>query len=192
MNQQEAEAAFQAALHGGSVEEVMRLAALIDELSPKRTTPNLIGAALWFAERGIPVFPLRINGKVPMPHSRGFKDASTDREQITAWWVRSYPGANIGLATGHRFDVIDIDGLLGQTSRMEHWETIFAKVDADAIAKVLTPRPGGMHIYVPVTGDGNKQGILPGIDVRGMGGYVVAPPSVREDGQYRFLGTPAL
>ncbi len=191
MNHEEAEAAFRAALDAGDVDEILRLTALLDEMDPKRTEPNLLGAALWFGEQGIPVFPLRTMGKVPLPHSRGFKDASTDRDQILRWWEQ-YPYANIGIATGVKFDVVDIDGPQGQIARASHWDDIFKRIDDDAIAKVLTPRPGGLHIYVPVTGDGNRAGVVPNVDYRGDGGYVVAPPSVREDGQYRFLGTPKL
>jgi hypothetical protein len=50
-------------------------------------------------------------GKHPLgtlvPH--GVKDATTNRARILAWWTR-HPQANIGLATGHRFDVLDVDG----------------------------------------------------------------------------------
>jgi Bifunctional DNA primase/polymerase, N-terminal len=41
--------------------------------------------------------------------SHGVKDATTNRARIMAWWTR-HPQANIGLATGHRFDVLDVDG----------------------------------------------------------------------------------
>jgi hypothetical protein len=53
-------------------------------------------------------------GKHPLgslvPH--GVKDATTNRARILAWWIR-HPQANIGLATGHRFDVLDVDGPTG-------------------------------------------------------------------------------
>jgi hypothetical protein len=53
-------------------------------------------------------------GKHPLgslvPH--GVKDATSNRARILAWWTR-YPQANIGLATGHRFDVLDVDGPAG-------------------------------------------------------------------------------
>jgi hypothetical protein len=58
------------------------------------------------------------------------------------------------------------------------------------VAKVLTPRRPGMHLYVPAQGRGNKAAMYPGVDYRGQGGYVVAPPSVTDVGAYRFLGTP--
>jgi len=45
-----------------------------------------------------------------VPH--GVKDATTNRARILAWWTR-HPQANIGLATGHRFDVLDVDGPAG-------------------------------------------------------------------------------
>jgi hypothetical protein len=53
-------------------------------------------------------------GKHPIgllvPH--GVRDATLDEQVVTGWW-REYPHANIGLATGHRFDVLDVDGPAG-------------------------------------------------------------------------------
>jgi Bifunctional DNA primase/polymerase, N-terminal len=53
-------------------------------------------------------------GKHPLgslvPH--GVKDATCNRARILAWWTR-HPHANIGLATGHHFDVLDVDGPIG-------------------------------------------------------------------------------
>jgi hypothetical protein len=47
-----------------------------------------------------------------VPH--GVNDATCNRARILAWWTR-HPQANIGLATGHRFDVLDVDGPEGTT-----------------------------------------------------------------------------
>ena len=51
-----------------------------------------------------------------VPH--GVKDATTNRARILAWWAR-HPQANIGLATGHRFDVLDVDGPTGTQAIQE-------------------------------------------------------------------------
>jgi hypothetical protein len=59
-------------------------------------------------------------GKHPLgslvPH--GVRDATTNRARVLAWWTR-HPQANIGLAIGHRFDVLDVDGLIGAQAIQE-------------------------------------------------------------------------
>lgn len=204
------------ALDDGNPEKINTLTAEVDRREPGTEKPTLLAAALWYAEQGVPVFALLPGRKHPFgtcsdckepkckgpstcghDQCHGLLDATTDEPRIRRWWT-DRPTANIGLATGHAFDVVDIDGPEGQNSRAKHWDDIFAKIDADAIAKVLTPRPGGMHIYVPPTGDGNSAEIVPKVDYRGIGGYVLAPPSVIAPGNpdtpgtYRFLGTPRL
>lgn len=140
---------------------------------------TLGGAAVWYAERGHLVFPLRPGLKTPAtPH--GFKDASMNPDTIRAWW-RATPDANIGLSTGHLFDVIDVDGPDGLTS-------IAAMEDAGQIpptvGTVVTPH--GFHLMIKPTGDGCATAVRPGIDYRGIGGYVVAPPSIVEGVTYRW------
>jgi len=111
------------------------------------------------------------------------KDATTDPGTIRKWW-KAEPNANIGLVTGLHFDVLDVDGpealaalneVLPRAEHPDNDETVNGPT-------VLTPR--GWHIYVAVTGSGNttRLGGLAGVDWRGKGGYVVAPPSVRDDG----------
>lgn len=178
---------LRAALDVGDPERIGHLAREVDQREEAAASVPLVAAALWYAEHGLPVFPLQPGTKIPMKGSRGCKDATTDAAQIRAWWEVNLE-ANIGLATGHVVDVVDVDGPAGQKSRAELWDSTFARIDADAIAKVLTPRAGGMHLYVPATGDGNSAGLAPGVDYRGRGGYVVAPPSRTEVGAYRFLG----
>lgn len=141
---------------------------------------SMLGSALWYADQGIPVFPLRPGDKRPMPGSHGFKDATCDPDQIRRWWGR-VPTANIGAATGHLFDVIDADtkdalpGALELVGIHQLW----------IIGIVETPR--GWHVLVPPTGSGNTThlGGMP-IDYRGAGGYVVAPPSTVAGTTYRW------
>lgn len=183
------EAQADAAIKAGDLEAIMAFADQLDALDSPRSTPELLPSALWYASVGLHIFPLTPGTKIPLKGSNGCLDATTDEGQIRAWWAAT-PQANIGLATGHVVDVVDVDGIEGQRSRDEHWDSIFAKIDADNIGKVLTPRKGGMHIYVPATGDGNSTNIVPSVDYRGVGGYVVCPPSRTDVGIYRWLGTP--
>lgn len=138
---------------------------------------SLHAAALWYAEQGVPVFPCRAGEKVPATKN-GVLDATTDHEQVDAWWKRM-PSANIGLATGAIFDVLDIDD----------WTHVNDAVEAiieEGFGYVATPR-GGTHIYLHASGDGNATNVVPGVDFRGRGGYVLAPPSVLPNGVYRWL-----
>lgn len=180
-----AEADLRTALTFGTPEEIDHYAHLVDELeqATPRVPAPMAAAALWYAEQDLRVFPLQPGSKIPFKGTRGCNDATTDVDTIRAWWDAN-PDANIGLATGHLVDVVDIDGLTGQQSRVQNW----AMFDAlTVLGKVTTPRPGGMHLYVPATDLGNKAGLLPGVDYRSVGGYVVAPPSRTEQGAYRFL-----
>jgi hypothetical protein len=150
--------------------------ALIDEIDQR--PPRLLEAALKYASWGWPVFPLKPRSKQPAtPH--GFKDATTDQDQIRAWWTRT-PDANIGLPTGHAFDVIDIDVPDGTHSyialRAQEDPNTGRGPIPDTHGHVATAS-GGIHLYVKPTGEGNTARIWPGIDHRGIGGYVVAPPS---------------
>lgn len=148
----------------------------------------LARAARWYATQSIAVFPLQPLDKKPFGGSRGFKDATIDPGQVSEWWEK-HPDANIGLPTGHQFDVIDIDGPIGYSSYLDLRD---AGELPECIGKALTPgdsfssKPPGMHYYIRPTGDGNTAGLLPGIDYRGRLGYVVAPPSLRPDGRYKW------
>ena len=138
--------------------------------------PGALGiAARWYAKRGLAVFPLVPGGKRPMT-AHGLHDATTDLDAVQRWWLAT-PNANIGLRTGLRYDVIDVDGPAGYLSLDTLRE---AGLLPDILGTVVTPR--GTHLYVAPSGDGNTAGLRPGIDYRGQSGYVVAPPSRREDG----------
>lgn len=136
---------------------------------------DLAAAALDYAARGWPVFPLVARDKRPAT-TNGLHDATTDPDRITAWWTR-HPGANIGLRTGVAFDVCDLDN----DQALDELDAA-APPDAGTIEGPIVATGKGVHIYVGVTGAGNRAGFLPGIDWRGTGGYVVAPPSIHPSG----------
>ncbi|MGA7419384.1 MAG: bifunctional DNA primase/polymerase [Acidimicrobiales bacterium] len=143
---------------------------------------ELLEAALDYAGRRWRVFPCEPGGKRPLgrlcPH--GLKDATTEIETIAEWWAAE-PEANIGLPTGLHFDVLDIDGPDALCRLEDYSESQPGDQDVEG-PTASTPR--GWHAYVKATDKGNtvNLGGLDGIDWRGRGGYVVAPPSVKEDG----------
>lgn len=163
----------------------------------------LAAAAHWYAANGVPVFPCMPSGKAPLLKAvhlpadparatcrgecgrlgHGLHDATTDLDQVGRWW-QANPQANIGVATGHRFDVIDIDGVDGYRSfgLMREQGLLPA-----ALGWAATPR-GGMHMFIAPTGDGNAANLRLGVDYRGTGGYVVAAPSIGPNGsRYDWL-----
>jgi hypothetical protein len=138
-----------------------------------------LAAALRYACQGVPVFPLAPRSKFPLISAanggRGLHDATTDAARIQAWWM-AHPTANAGLRTGVAFDVIDLDS----EAAVDALEASRAGRERITGPVVATPA-NGFHYFVSPTGLGNKSGLLPGVDFRGAGGYVVAPPSVHPE-----------
>jgi hypothetical protein len=140
---------------------------------------NVPDAALEYARRGWALFPCAFGTKTPLT-KHGLHDATIDLDQIARWWRRT-PSPNIALLTGQAFDVVDLD-----TPGAREW----ARGQGWNIGPgVETGR--GLHVYVQATGSGNRTALRPGIDYRGRGGYVIAPPSVHPTGhRYRWNGSP--
>lgn len=156
--------------------------------------PSMHDAAIEYAKKGFAVFPLKYRDKVPLTRN-GCKDATTDAAQIKAWWQK-YPNANIGLATGsvsQNVFVIDLDidedrGIDGYHS-LEDWQREHG--DFPETWTAITGR-GGYHLYYRGNGKiKNRAGIIDGVDIRGNGGYVVAPPSIHKNGnRYEWEYSP--
>ena len=152
-----------------------------------RTIPPTLGAALAYARRGVPVFPCEARGKRPLTAS-GFRDAATDPGRIEAWW-RRWPGANVGVPTGPRSGllVLDVDPREGGDESLEALERRRGAAPRTTRART---GGGGSHLYFRYPAGpavANSAGFLgSGLDVRGEGGYVVAPPS-RTTGPYEWI-----
>ena len=148
----------------------------------------MIAAALAYVGAGWPVFPCARGGKHPAT-GRGFHDATLDSEQVHQWWTDT-PAANIGIATGAAgLVVVDVDAHDDGPDGWANWcALVAAHADAWPDTFEVTTPSGGQHIYFtapagePVRNSASK--LAPGVDVRGVGGYVVAAPSVTAAGRY--------
>lgn len=147
-------------------------------LLPARLSQHLPDAAAAYAAAGIAVFPCVPGGKRPLTE-HGFHDATADLDQVGAWW-RTHPGANIGIATGHGVDVVDVDVHAAGTG----FPVLRALQQEHLIAgwglAVRSPS-GGLHLYYPSSPEREARSWSRGrahVDFRGSGGYIIAPPSV--------------
>lgn len=150
---------------------------------------SLGSAALYYASLGWPVFPLVPREKLPLFSKRsgghGVKDATSDVDQVTAWWTQ-HPDANIGIATGGAAGlyVVDIDGEDGEAALQRY----------GALPPCPESHTGkGRHLVFRYPEGRNTAGKLgPKIDTRGEGGYIVAPPSIHPNGhRYRWVTAPS-
>lgn len=137
------------------------------------------GAAVALADLGWSVFP--VNGKIPYAGTRGCLDATRDVEIIAEWWTR-WPDAGVGIATGAPSGVfaVDVDGNEGEAT-LRGLASEHGRLPTTVTARTRR----GWHLSfslgeLDVRNSAGKVGA--GLDVRGTGGYVVAPPSPHPDG----------
>lgn len=145
----------------------------------------LLDAALAYAALGWPVFPCKPGQKIPAT-VHGVLDATTDPEQIRAWWTRT-PDANVAIATGTPGpDVIDVD-VKPEGDGHAAFERLGKHGLTGSPSRWVTTPSGGMHSYY--AGTGQRNGTIPRqhIDFRGKGGYVVAPPSTIDGKRYKVI-----
>ncbi|WP_207634478.1 bifunctional DNA primase/polymerase [Candidatus Frankia alpina] len=157
---------------------------------------NLLCGALFYAGLGWPVVPVAPPGApVARPGKRPLvRDwptaASASPGQIKAWWER-WPDANVGVVTGRRsgLGVLDLDPGKGGTAPLSALES---RVGCLPGTVTVVTGSGGAHLYyrhpgVPLLSAADVYG--PGLDVRGDGGLVVAPPSRHPCGhRYAWVG----
>ncbi|WP_171379720.1 bifunctional DNA primase/polymerase [Brucella pseudogrignonensis] len=164
----------------------------------------MLDVALYYHEKGIPVFPCRacegeefdrrtgefisIGAKTPLT-SNGFKGATLNERIVRGFWERN-PSAIVGIPTGEKLGawVLDVD-----MHQDEHGNTIDGFAALSALEQKYGPLPktatvrtagGGEHRYFShVAGVRNRGALGAGLDVRGDGGYVIAAGSVLSDGR---------
>ena len=160
-----------------------------------KNTP-ILKSALRAAGRGWPVFPVHgiadgdctcgnpdcaHPGKHPIT-KHGVKDATTDELTIRRWFSK-HPNANFGIATGAKSGllVLDIDADRGGLDSIKEFERENGRLPE---GPVLMTGGGGVHLYLRhAQAIKNRVNVLPGIDVRGEGGYVLGPNSLHKSGK---------
>ncbi|WP_293964605.1 phage/plasmid primase, P4 family [Sphingomonas sp.] len=177
-------------------------------MSSNSTLSPMGQAAIAFARRGWFVFPCNVQNGRPLvggdrdddgnviKNSGGLHKATRDEAQIEAWW-RRWPVAQIGLHSGVSGLLhLDFDPRVDETVDPETGEVLADTWTVDRLKAALlaqmgealpatltsvTPSGGEHHWFRMPAGEpiGNRGNLPKHIDVRGQGGYIIAPPSER-------------
>lgn len=148
-------------------------------------------AALDYGRLGWSVIPVEPRGKRPLLRWQVYQYRRADVPEIAGWFQR-WPDANIAVVTGivSGVVVLDLDPRHGAAASLERLDREHGPLPDTVEAST---GGGGRHLYFAHPGDitRNRVGLLPGIDLRGDGGYVVAPPSIHGSGEpYRWVRSP--
>jgi hypothetical protein len=147
----------------------------------------MLEAALKLADDGRAVFPLIPRSKDPAT-KRGFHDATTNPATIRRYWRDA--DRNIGIRTGAAsgFWILDID-----PGGDEHIRRLEAEHGALPPTRSVITGRGGRHLWFKYCGpiQCSAGRVAPHVDVRGDGGYAVAPCSTHENGNtYQWATDP--
>lgn len=146
----------------------------------------MMNQALQYLRLGYSIIPLEPRGKKPLIPWAGYQSRLPTEEEVREWWTAN-PQANIGIVTGKvsGIGVVDVDGPEGITEA--------ARLGFTSPLVSLTGK-GRQLFYKHTEGSiCNAVRKYPGIDVRGDGGYVVAPPSIHPNGRrYQWVSASAV
>lgn len=171
----------------------------ITEAETSQTT-QLLNPFLRYLALGWSVMPLQQGGKLPesrllptLPDETGttkrtwkpYQTTAPTEEAVKKWWRN--PSLNVGIVTGHVSGIVVLD--------LDSEEAIRSAYE-QGLPQTPTATTGkGLHLYFkyPDAGIGNRANFarVEGFDLRGDGGYVVAPPSIHPSGKaYEWLIAP--
>jgi|TARA_Y100000296_G_scaffold26121_1_gene30725 hypothetical protein len=148
----------------------------------------MLSEALQYHDEGLTVIPVTPGAKHPPLISwKDVQENRPSREQVEQWW-KDNPTANIAIVTGKmsNLSVIDFDGREGMESFRDH-------LQGDLPTTRVHRTPNGSHMlfkYAPALK--TTAGILPGVDIRSEGGYIIAPPSIVDGKPYTVLRPRAI
>ncbi|MFA5643884.1 MAG: bifunctional DNA primase/polymerase, partial [Candidatus Paceibacterota bacterium] len=144
---------------------------------------NRLQAALHYLDKGFSVIPIRPDKK-PFIQWQDFQKRRATAEEIRAWWTK-WPMANVGIVTG------EISGIFVIDCDNEEAYNKIQELLPDSFITCIAKTPRGYHLYLIYPKGqniSNATSIIPGVDIRGEGGYIIAPPSVNVEGKvYTWL-----
>jgi hypothetical protein len=150
--------------------------------------PSLLVEALRYAGYHWSVIPMRAHDKRPLIKWQQYQQQRATEAEITDWYQR-WPEANVAIVTGaiSGLLVLDIDPRHSGDDSLAQWENEHGPLPRTVEAR---SGGGGRHLYFRHPGGviHNRVGLAPGIDLRGDGGCIVAPPSIHSSGKpYTWL-----
>lgn len=145
--------------------------------------PDCAQAALGYLALGWSVLPVKPRDKRPLLAWEPLQHERPAPAEVLGWFAR-WPAANIGIVTGavSGLVVLDVDPHHGGAESLER--LALGRGTLPATVEAVTGG-GGRHLYFRHPGAvvGNRVGLRPGLDLKGDGGYVVAPPSLHPSGR---------
>jgi hypothetical protein len=153
-------------------------------MSRSRDSPSgCHGTALDYLARGWSVIPIEPRGKRPLVAWLEYQERQPTAAEVAGWFGR-WPEANVAIVTGvvSGLVVLDVDARHGGEQSLAGLETAHGPLPRTI---AVATGGGGRHLYFSHPGGvvHNKVGLAPGIDVRGDGGCVIAPPSLHPSGR---------
>ena len=143
----------------------------------------LLKSAAAYLARGWSVIPMEPRGKRPLVQWAEYQQRRATAEELSAWY-RRWSSANVGIVTGaiSGIVVLDVDQRHGGALSLAQLDIELGPLPSTVEAAT---GGGGRHLYFRHPGDrvANRVALRPGIDLRGDGGCVVAPPSVHPNGR---------
>lgn len=146
---------------------------------------KLVDAALKYAQMGFSVIPIRPDKK-PYIKWEKYQTMKPTVAEIEEWW-NHWPDAMIGIVTGKLSGICVVDQ---DKYKPEYDEAAALEYFPDNLVTPISVSPrGGLHLYfADQEGLTNNAGAIPGVDYRGEGGYIIAPPSINGSGKsYRWV-----
>ena len=143
----------------------------------------MINHAKAYLEAGYSVFPIGKNKK-PIVDWEHYQSEFPMIDEIEDWWVK-YPNAGIGIVTGNLSNLYVVDG--DSIDAYKYIKGLIGDIDPTVRSK---GKNNGWHWWFRGNGHllGNAQRVVSGVDFRGDGGYIVAPPSITDMGEpYHFI-----
>src|SRR5262249_53248813 len=153
-------------------------------LGSDRGSSGVIDAARGYLQHGLMPIPVGPD-KRPLVDWKSYQNDAPHADQVDEWWTR-WPQANVGIVTGKISGVVVLDA--------DGDEGLASLKTLNTPATTWLSRTGrGWHQWFAHPGVmiSNRAGVRPHLDVRGDGGYVVAPPSLHASGRrYEWLTPP--
>lgn len=150
-------------------------------------TPLCRDAALGYLARRWSVIPAAPRGKRAIVAWRTYQERLPSKTELRRWFGK-WPEANVAIVTGavSGLVVLDIDPGHGGEDSLA---TIEERHGALPVTIEAETGGGGRHLYFAHPGGeiSNRAGMAPGLDLRGDGGMIIAPPSIHPSGKpYRW------